>query len=358
MPNLSDHPALTPENLQPQADRRAAVLILANNEAQVITQAVQSVTEALKSGDAIFVIADNCSDETAVRARQAGAQVYERQTGIPSSKGAALTWFIRQAQAELRNYDLLTILDADNRIPRDFISKAKVFYKEGVLQCLVQPVEYERSALSSLIALSEFHEQLTMDAIRTRLGWSVRLRGTGMLIPPKLLEAEAGEIETEVEDFALTLLFAAHKVKIRRDNRLWVYDSKPHETTLASRQRARWYRGQWAASRRYGREIGSLVMRGPAGWAVLDALFFKPRWLVDLVCLVFGTVLLFVCWPLATLLLLRAVLDLTCLVWTLVTIPNRRLFIKALVHIPGFIIMWLKGLLLAARGSDWLRGRD
>lgn len=359
MPDLPDHPELNPETLRPQAFRRAAVLILANNEAQVIAEAVASVTAALQSGDAIFVIADNCTDETAARARQAGARVLERETGTPSSKGAALTWFVRQAQNQLGQYDFLTILDADNRIPPDFISKAKAcFQTSAVLQCLVQPVDYQRSALSSLIALSDLHEQLTMDAIRSRLGWQVRLRGTGMLIPPAWLQDVAGEIDTEVEDFALTLLFATHRVRIIRDNRLWVYDAKPNEAMLASRQRARWYRGQWAAFRRYGKEIGLLLLRGPAGWALLDSLFLKPRWLVDLACLVLGIALMFFCWPLGVLFLLRPTLDLVFLAYTLLTIPERGLFARALLHLPGFIIMWLKGMLLAAHGTNWLRGRD
>jgi glycosyltransferase involved in cell wall biosynthesis len=38
-----------------------------------------SITPQLAAGDRLLVVADNCSDDTATLARQAGAQVVERR---------------------------------------------------------------------------------------------------------------------------------------------------------------------------------------------------------------------------------------------------------------------------------------
>jgi cellulose synthase/poly-beta-1,6-N-acetylglucosamine synthase-like glycosyltransferase len=285
--------------------------------------------------------------------------VFERQTGAPYGKGAAIQWLVHQAWDQLGSFDLLVILDADNRLPPEFMRDVKTAYPgHGIVQCLVLPVEYQGSALSTLIALSEIHEQKTIDSIRTRLGWSVRLRGTGMVIPPRLLKLVADEIDTEVEDFAMSLLFVAQGVKILRNNRATVFDPKPRESVLASRQRARWFRGQILAFWRYRREILQLLKRGPTGWAMLDSLFMKPRWLIDFGLTLIAALLTRVSWLLAGLFFARVGFDLLCLAWTIMVSEERLSFLKAFLHIPGFIWMWLRGILLAFQKSTWLRARD
>lgn len=334
------------------------VLILANNEASVITGTVQSVQQVLEPGDMLLVVADNCTDETATLAKAGGATVLERRTETSSSKGAALKWFVGQCASQLAGFSLLVILDADNRLPPGFIRQLKTLYPgKGVLQCLVQPVAFSGSQLSTLIALSELHEQRTIDGLRARLGWPIRLRGTGMILPPGLLVEVVDELETQVEDFALSLLIASRRITVRRENRICVYDAKPGQLNLAARQRARWYRGQWSAIRHYRREIARLLLRGPAGWGLLASLFLKPRWLVDLLCILLGILFIHSIWWLAFLFLLRVAVDFILLVWTILVSPQRWIFAKAMLFFPGFILMWLRGFFLAIHRANWLRGR-
>jgi cellulose synthase/poly-beta-1,6-N-acetylglucosamine synthase-like glycosyltransferase len=172
--------------------KSAAVIILAHNEAGVIDSAVRSVCRVLDPQDSVYVIADNCQDATADHAAGAGAFVRERLTGSPDGKGAALKWFVEQSGDLLEHYDLVVILDADNQVPPRFLRDVKAgYHSEGVMQCFVQPVGYQGSPLSTLIALSEIHEQKIIDGIRTHFGWSVRLRGTGMVMTPGLLKIAA-----------------------------------------------------------------------------------------------------------------------------------------------------------------------
>ena len=60
-----------PDGVRP----RVAVLMPAHNEALLITETVRMVVAILSSGDRLLVVADNCSDETAQLAAQAGAEV-------------------------------------------------------------------------------------------------------------------------------------------------------------------------------------------------------------------------------------------------------------------------------------------
>jgi hypothetical protein len=178
-----------------------------------------------------------------------------------------------------------------------------------------------------------------------------------MVLVPGLLKIVADLIDTEVEDLALSLLFVARGVPVQRNNRVCVYDPKPRESVLASRQRARWFRGQWVACWHYRREALGLVKRGPAGWSLLSALFLKPRWLMDLLLLLAALGAARVSWLLAVPFLARVALDLACLGWTILSSGDRNEYLKAVLHIPGFIVMWLRGFLLAFQKSPWLRAR-
>jgi cellulose synthase/poly-beta-1,6-N-acetylglucosamine synthase-like glycosyltransferase len=339
--------------------KSAAVIILAHNEASVIELTIQSILRVLDPQDVVYIIADNCSDSTASRAVRAGAVVWERLTDCPDGKGTALKWFVDQAGDLLEHFDLIVILDADNQVPQGFLREIKAGYQgEGLMQCFVQPIGYQESSLSTLIALSEIHEQKTIDGIRTRFGWSVRLRGTGMVMTHRLLKMAAKMIETEVEDIVLTLLFVSHGIRIQRNERISVYDPKPCESKLASQQRARWFRGQWVAFWQCRREVTMLLKQGPSGWFLLSSLFLKPRWLINLILLLLALSLAQYSRILAALFLASVLFDIVCLGWTILLSTERKRFIQAILHVPAFIIMWIRSFLLAFKKSPWLRARD
>jgi cellulose synthase/poly-beta-1,6-N-acetylglucosamine synthase-like glycosyltransferase len=342
-----------------EVSKSAAVIILAHNEAGVIEATVRSVGMAQLPMDAVYVIADNCYDATAECAAGAGAFVLERRSGSPVGKGAALKWFVDQASDLLEHYDLVVILDADNSVSPDSLREIKTAYQgKGVMQCLVQPVGYHGSPLSTLIALSEIHEQKTIDGIRARFGWPVRLRGTGMVMTVGILKNVASMIDTEVEDIALSLVCVARGIPIQRNEQVCIYDPKPRKSILASRQRARWFRGQWVAFWHYRAEVMTLVKRGPAGWSLLSTLFLKPRWLLDVILLILALSLVQISLLLAALFLAKALFDLACLAWTILTSKDRNEFLKAILHAPGFIFMWMHSIVLAFQKSSWLRARE
>ena len=76
----------------PAKDNRYAVLICARNEQRVIGDLIASLRGQTYSQSllSIFVLADNCTDDTAMVARVAGANVYERFNQVQVGKGYAL----------------------------------------------------------------------------------------------------------------------------------------------------------------------------------------------------------------------------------------------------------------------------
>ena len=75
---------------------RFAVMISARNESNVIAQLIASLKKQNYPGDMfdVFVVADNCTDNTAEVARNAGAIVYERFNTEKVGKGYALDYLI------------------------------------------------------------------------------------------------------------------------------------------------------------------------------------------------------------------------------------------------------------------------
>src|SRR5690554_2607067 len=73
---------------------RFAVLIAARNEEAVISQLIESIHNQSYPSHLIetFVVADNCTDNTADAARKAGAVVWERFNRRKVGKGYALAF--------------------------------------------------------------------------------------------------------------------------------------------------------------------------------------------------------------------------------------------------------------------------
>jgi cellulose synthase/poly-beta-1,6-N-acetylglucosamine synthase-like glycosyltransferase len=82
-----------------------ALIVCAHNEARVIGQLVENL-KLLKYSPKlydIFVVADNCTDNTAEVARKAGALVQERFSDAGKGKGFALEWMFHRLFAMDKN---------------------------------------------------------------------------------------------------------------------------------------------------------------------------------------------------------------------------------------------------------------
>ena len=88
---------------------RYAFVIAARNEANVVGHLIDSLHLQTYPSELfdIFVIADNCDDDTAEVAGQAGAFVYERHNLEKKGKGYALTELFENIKRDFGGYDAL-----------------------------------------------------------------------------------------------------------------------------------------------------------------------------------------------------------------------------------------------------------
>ena len=344
--------------MNPAEDLRIAALTIARNESFVIQHSVRRVIEHLGKGNTLYVVADHCTDATAQLAEEAGAVVLERFEEDSTSKGAALAWFIQEHYELLQPFDYLFILDADTIIAENLfeVLRDRVSTPAKAVQCHVEPLIINESPITDMAALSYFLDQKVADRIRSALGCSVRLRGTGMLIQPQILLDISDEIGSNVEDIALTLLITGSGIKTTRMDGAVVYDPLPGSPAKASYQRARWYRGQWNAVWKYRREVIRLLLRGPCGWSLLGSLFLKPRIIYTAICL--GLAFLLSKWPwISVLMWSQVVLSLLYLVIGFFFHPNRKKYLLSLAHFPLYLGMWLRSIWLSTTSSRWFKVR-
>lgn len=110
-----------------------ALVVAAHNEEKVISGIIDSLNrlDYPKELYDIFVIADNCTDNTARIARQCGAQVFERMDAEKRGKGYALEWMFNKLFSMKKQYDSVAVFDADNLVSKNFLSEINNKFLDG-----------------------------------------------------------------------------------------------------------------------------------------------------------------------------------------------------------------------------------
>jgi cellulose synthase/poly-beta-1,6-N-acetylglucosamine synthase-like glycosyltransferase len=343
-----------------------AVVILAKDEANFLSETLRRVLHQLRPADQVHVVADGCRDDTAGVARRAGARVFERPARGPQGKGAALAWWLRQTHAGAPADQVVIVLDADSLLLPDCIDRLRSAMENGsaAAQAQIVPGLSSDSPIALLAALSEIAEQLVGDTWRTWLGWPVRLRGTGMAIRRSLLELLAPRLVTTIEDAELSLLVAARGLQTRWVGQAMVLDPKPDNARYAAQQRARWLKGQLQLVAAQPAALARTLALGPAGWSLVASVLLKPKAFM----LPVGALACAMAWGASATSIGYAVPALVLLAWLLLNAvslvvavawsdaPLRA--VRALLLSPLYLVMWLRSAVLAARSTNsWPRAR-
>jgi len=344
-----------------------AIVILARDESDVLGATLIRLRETAASNDEIHVVADHCGDRTAEVARAHGATVHIRSGRKPLGKGAALHWWLEQTHQDARKPAGVVVLDADTLVEDGALAavRRRLSREALAVQLQVRPLLRSVTVLGRLAALSETVEQRIYDAFRSRLGWPVRLRGTGMGFKRRVLEEVAPYLRTSAEDVELTIRLTALGARVESLREAAVLDPKPTDEIGATRQRARWLRGLLEVTTSCREPILRVVALGPPGWSLLSSLMLKPRSLYFPLKLLLSVAF----WILATAgspiwrglaLAFTASSGVEALGWLagLRYMPERGPTLLALFQLPRYTAMWVRSLsLLGIARHRWLRAR-
>ena len=118
-------------------NHRFAVVVSARNESAVIADLIHSIKVQNYPQELIdvFVVADNCTDNTADVAREAGATVFPRFNTEQVGKGYALDYgfsVIRSQYAD-RGYEAYFVFDADNVLDVNYFREMNKTFDNGAV---------------------------------------------------------------------------------------------------------------------------------------------------------------------------------------------------------------------------------
>jgi 1,2-diacylglycerol 3-beta-glucosyltransferase len=226
---------------------RLVVLVPAHNEADLIQPCVASLRAQEYPADRfrIVVIADNCTDETAMLASAAGAEVLVREAPEAWGKGHALRWAMDRLMAEPESPDAFVVVDGDSVAESGLLSGLVNHLERGAeavqAQYLVLDDESPRVQLRS-VAFLLFHR--VRFAGRAVLHLPCPLAGNGMLFRRQLLERHPWDAFTGAEDLEYSLTLRRAGVRPVFAGSAILRGPVPASSHSAQVQRERWEGGR------------------------------------------------------------------------------------------------------------------
>jgi cellulose synthase/poly-beta-1,6-N-acetylglucosamine synthase-like glycosyltransferase len=161
-----------------------------------------------------------------------------------STKAKALN--ITMAELLENVYDVALILDADNVLARDFITKINDSINAGYHVVQGHRVSKNtKGAFAMLDAMSEEINNNIYSKGHRAIGMSSRLTGSGMAISYQLYKNTMSKIDSVAEDkeLELNLLKRGYKIEYRDD--AICYDEKVSSNKVFNNQRSRWIATQY-----------------------------------------------------------------------------------------------------------------
>lgn len=246
--------------LKVKKDHRFMAIIPAHNEEAVVANLVESLKKQNYNKDLydIYVIADNCTDNTAKVAKEVGAIVYERFDQSKKTKGYALDWFLKQKIDEDAPYDAFFVFDADNIVHPDFIKNMnkKLCQGEDVVQGYRDIKNPSDNWITAGYALFYWTMHRFYHLARYNLGLSPLLNGTGFMVRFDVIKPEGGlKTVTLTEDIEFSLKRIIKGKKLGWSTDAIVYDEQPTSFKQSWSQRSRWTVGHMQCMKEYTKKL-------------------------------------------------------------------------------------------------------
>ena len=342
------------------------IMVPAHNESAVIARTVESLRAIDWPRDCyrILTIADNCTDDTAARARAAGAIALERSNPNERGKGYALDFGFAASRAD-GFADAVVVIDADAQVSENILEAfaSRLERGEQAVQAhygVLNPMASWRTRLIT-IAKASFH--IVRSRARERIGVSCGIRGNGWCVTHELLRAVPYRAFSLTEDleYGIDLGLAGYRV---------AYADEAHSDAemvsgeqVERNQRQRWERGRFQLVHsktlpliRVGARKGSLLCLDLAA----DLLVLPLSYIALNIALLFALGLAAAIWFRASTgwVWLGAACALSVAVyvlrgWVLSGIGARGLL--DLCRAPGFLVWKLLLMLRRRQSAEWVR---
>ena len=339
--------------------RKMAVLIPGYKEDAVIAAVAQSALQQqypLSMFD-VVVVADSFTPETMAKLKQLPIKVIEVKFD-KSTKSKALN----AAMAALNDaYEVAVVLDADNLMEKEFLTKINAAFEEDVVA--VQGHRAAKNQNNNWAVLDAISEEINNHIFRKghrAVGLSSAIIGSGMAFQYPYFKnlmatvTAVGGFDKEIE---LKMLKEGHTIAYLDD--AYVYDEKIQSSDAFSKQRRRWLAAQWHYFRTgFFPSLYALITKGNADYFDKAIQFIQPpRILLLAAVLMTGTVCIIINLLTGNSLSLTWVwlgLIVACVLALALSIPRamyNRKMLAAIGGLPKGMLLMLKSL-LSIKGAN------
>ncbi len=292
-----------PPRQKAKENHRYAVLISARNENQVIGDLIQSIRMQNYPQELIdvFVIADNCTDNTADVAAAAGTtEVFVRYNKELIGKGYALDFGYQCIQERYpnNNYEAYFVFDADNVLDVNYFREMNKVFDGGAIASTSyrNSKNYGSNWISAGYAVWFLREAKYLSQARLTLNTSCVISGTGFFISAKVLAKYGGwkwHLLTEDIEFSAQTIVDGGRIAYCPTAML--YDEQPTTFKDSWNQRFRWAKGFYQVFWHYAAKLVKGIFKNPKGtkFACYDMLMtVSPAMLLTVISVGFNSVIL------------------------------------------------------------------
>jgi len=223
--------------------RKFAVFIPGYKEDDVIVDVARKALDQDYPHDCydVIVIADGFKQETIEKLKELPILVNEVKFE-KSSKAKSLN---RTMELLSQEYEVALVLDADNIMAHDFISRMNQAFNNGFIA--IQGHRLAKNSNTHFAVLDALSEEINNNIFRRghrKLGLSAALIGSGMAFDYQLYKSLMGQIESFGEDKELEHKLLKRRVQIEYLDKALVYDEKTTKSQVFVTQRTRWIANQ------------------------------------------------------------------------------------------------------------------
>lgn len=222
-----------------------AIIVAARNESQVIGNLVESLKELDYPKDryGIFIVPNNCTDNTSKVALDSGATVLECNVKT-KTKGDVLTFAFNKLK-DNKEIDAYVIFDADNLVHKDFLKHMNDCLNSGykVAEGYRDSKNPKDNWISGSYTIFYLFQNIFFNRSRMSFDASGSINGTGFMISKDIIDRDGFETFTLTEDVEFTGQCALKGEKIAFVEDAITYDEYPIDFGDAWKQRKRWSAG-------------------------------------------------------------------------------------------------------------------
>ncbi|HAQ40990.1 MAG TPA: N-acetylglucosaminyltransferase [Clostridiales bacterium] len=241
-------------------NHKYAVVIAARNESAVIAQLINSIKKQKYPSSLvdIYVVADNCTDNTADVAREAGATVFERFNRQLVGKGYALDYAFKIIMNYDVKYEGYFVFDADNLLDENYIAEMNKVFDHGykIITSYRNSKNYDTNWLSAGYSLWFLREAKYLNNSRMILNTGCAISGTGFMVSDEIVRKNNGwKHHLLTEDIEFSIDNAIQGEKIGYCGNAVLYDEQPYLFEQSWNQRLRWAKGFYQVFAKYGKNL-------------------------------------------------------------------------------------------------------